>query len=112
MKNPLPSGGTPLHELIATRQRALELSDVQLAQATGLSIAVLGMIKSGHMMLPVGKIAVLARLLELPAEQTLVQYLDRNAPDYLQAMQDCGLWSRGTTEPTSHSTSLHGGQPG
>jgi cyanate lyase len=84
----------PLHQLIEARQRALNLSDEEFSQALGFdSTTPLTMIKAGHMMLPIAKVAVVAQCLDLPADQLLLRHLTERAPEVLKALQDCRVWT-------------------
>lgn len=82
--------GIRVSDVIRQRQAALNLSDLQLAQALGYERRnVISMIRGGTMNLPIEKVLPLTRLLGLDPWHFLVLLLRTDKPEVLQALIDC-----------------------
>lgn len=76
--------------LIARAQKALDLSDQQIANALDYkNPAVVQMIKGGQMRLPLNKSAPLANLLEMEPGEVMRTLLSETAPEMLTAIEEC-----------------------
>ncbi len=79
-----------LAHLIARGQESLGLDDAALADALGYdSPAVIGVIRSGRMRLPMNKARALADALELDAGEVMRQVLLETSPAMLQSIEEC-----------------------
>lgn len=105
MTNPTtpPTSRTSLKHLIAERQSALNLTDVQLATALGYDRSiVIAMIKQGNIKLPLTKVPALATALETDASSLLVLAMKEAAPDLLALIEE--VW--GPRDLTSEESRL------
>jgi len=82
--------GIRVSDVVRQRQAALNLSDLQLAQALGYERRnVISMIRGGTMNLPIEKALPLTRVLGLDPWHFLVLLLRTDKPEFLQALVDC-----------------------
>lgn len=76
--------------LIARAQKALDLSDQQIAHALDYkNPAVVQMIKGGQMRLPLNKAAPLAKALEMEPGEVMRTLLGEHTPEMLEAIEEC-----------------------
>lgn len=76
--------------LIARGQRSLDLSDQQIAQALDYkNPAIVQMMKSGQMRLPLNKAAPLAKVLDMEPGDVMRTLLGENSPELLTAIEEC-----------------------
>lgn len=79
-----------LSELIKQQQEGLGLADMALAEAIGYSnAAVIRLIKTGQMRLPINKARLLAQALEVEPSMVMKVLLREISPDALKSIEDC-----------------------
>lgn len=79
-----------LNSLIAQQQEALNLSDSALAEALGYdSPAVMDLIKTGKMRLPMTKARVTADVLEMDPGEVMYLLLRDTSPEMLASIEEC-----------------------
>lgn len=90
--NEMNHPGTPIGQVLARRQAALGLSDVEIAKALGYqNDKVVALMKSGSLRVPVNKIAALAQVLQMDGGELLEAALTESAPGLWDAIQDLVL---------------------
>lgn len=86
--NEMNHSGTRVGQVLARRQAALGLSDVEIAEALGYqNDKVVALMKSGSLRVPVNKIAALAKVLQTDAAELLEAALAESAPGLWAAIQ-------------------------
>lgn len=79
-----------LVDLIERQQEALDLADEAIADALGYADpAVLRLIKSGQMKLPMNKAFALAQILEVEPGDVMHRLLSEQAPEMLKSIEEC-----------------------
>jgi 3-hydroxyisobutyrate dehydrogenase-like beta-hydroxyacid dehydrogenase len=84
------SSAPALNSLIAHQQEALNLSDAALAEALGYdSPAVMDLINTGKMRLPMTKAHILAEVLEMDPGEVMYLLLRDTSPEMLASIEQC-----------------------
>lgn len=90
MKDERKTGATETLKWIDQNQRKAGVSDEVLAHALGYeNPKVVELIRSGAMVLPVNKAALLARAIGVEAGDVMVRLLEDISPDLRAAVEDC-----------------------
>lgn len=90
MKNSSGKNITAVAELIESRQRSLNLSDLHVAAALGCdNPGITGLIKSSTMRVPVSKVPHLAEVLQVQPSVLMRMVLLESSPEMLQAIEAC-----------------------